>query len=281
MRKEERSMRVTNGKSFFVGIFVILALFCLAQDLLRAEIGENPESLKIENWVEARTVEAPWASPWHPNLTLQVSLDALWANSYSPTGKPVELCPSGQLDLALVDSFHLARIGDQTLRNSSSDFGPQRPSLESTGKYKSSDSIFTTTLLMTAALNIADYVLTSEALCYGGVVEGNPMMKNIVKDPYVFAAAKVGVSALNFYLMKNLYKKNRTLAWVLTTVTNFAMTYVVANNIRVLSDAKNITSFAQRPSGEFLFTHGQARGTLPFGSVRSCPCRFLSSGQDR
>ena len=274
-------MRVTYGKSFFVGIFVILTLFCLAQDLLRAEIGENRESLKIGNCAEARTVETPWASRWHLNLTFRASLDALRANSYSPTGKPVELCPSGQLDLALVDSFHLARVGDQTLRNSSSDFGPQRPSLESIGKYKSSDSIFTTTLLMNAALNIADYVLTRKALRYAGLAESNPMMKNIAKDPYVFAAVKVGVSALNFYMMKNLYKKNRTLAWVLTTVTNCAMTYVVANNIRVLSDAKNITSFARRPSGEFLFTHGQARGTLPFGSVRPGPCRFLSSGQGR
>ena len=281
MRKEERAMRVTYGKSFFVGIFVILTLFCLTQDLLRAEIGENPESLKIENCVEAWSVKIPWASPWHLNLTLRVSLDALRANSYSPTAKPVELCSSDQLDLALVDSFHLGRVGDQTLRNSSSDFGPQRPFLESIGKYKSSDSIFTTTLLMTIALNTADYVLTRKALRYAGVAEGNPMMKNIAKDPYVFAAVKVGVSALNFYLMKNLYKKNRTLAWVLTTVTNFAMTYVVAHNIRVLSDAKNITSFARRPSGEFLFTHGQARGALPFGSVKPCLCGFLSSGQDR
>ncbi|MGB2808652.1 MAG: four helix bundle protein, partial [Sedimentisphaerales bacterium] len=27
----------------------------------------------------------------------------------------------------------------------------------------------------------------------------------------------------------------------------------------------HFTSFARRPSGEFPFTHGQARGTLPFG----------------
>jgi hypothetical protein len=246
MHKKERAMRVKYGKSFFVGIFVILTLFCLTQDLLRAEIGENPESLKIGNCAEAQSVEIPWTSSWHPNLTLQVSLDALWANSYSPTGKPVELCSSDQLDLALVDSFHLARVGDQTLRNSSSDFGPQRSSLESIGKSKFSDSIFTTTLLMTAALNIADYVLTRESLRYDRVAEGNPMMKNIVKDPYVFAAAKVGVCALNFYLMKHLYKKNRTLAWVLTTVTNFAMTYVVANNIRVLSDAKSYSTRQSR-----------------------------------
>jgi hypothetical protein len=242
MRKEEKAMRITYGKSFFVGIFVILTLFCLAQDLLRAEIGENFESLKIENCVEARSVETSWASPWHLNLTLRTSLDALRANSHSPTGKPVELYSSGQLDLALIDSFHLAKVGGQTLRNSSSDFGPQRPSLESIRKFKFSDSIFTTTLLMTAALNIADYVLTREGLRYDGVAERNPMMKNIVKDPYVFAAVKLGVSALNFYLMKNLYKKNRILAWVLTTVTNCAMTYVVANNIRVLSDAKSYST---------------------------------------
>jgi len=88
--------------------------------------------------------------------------------------------------------------------------------------------------------------LARPLIANGRVAEGNPMMKNIVKDPYVFAAAKVGVSALNFYLMKHLYKKNRTLAWVLTTVTNFAMTYVVANNIRVLSDAKSYSTRQSR-----------------------------------
>jgi len=45
---------------------------------------------------------------------------------------------------------------------------------------------------MTAALNIADYALTREALRYGGVAEGNPMMKNIVKNTYIFAAVKRG-----------------------------------------------------------------------------------------
>jgi len=37
----------------------------------------------------------PRASPWH--FTVQSSLDALRAIAHSPTGKPVELCPSGKV----------------------------------------------------------------------------------------------------------------------------------------------------------------------------------------
>jgi hypothetical protein len=39
----------------------------------------------------------PRASPWH--FINQASLDALRAIAHSPTGKPVELCPSGDLEL--------------------------------------------------------------------------------------------------------------------------------------------------------------------------------------
>jgi hypothetical protein len=56
---------------------------------------------------------------------------------------------------------------------------------------------------MTAALNIADYALTREALRYGGVAEGNPMMKNIVKNTYIFAAVKRGPHLLILNYWRN------------------------------------------------------------------------------
>ena len=43
----------------------------------------------------------PRASPWH--FINQASLDALRAIAHSPTGKPVELCPSGDLELYQLD----------------------------------------------------------------------------------------------------------------------------------------------------------------------------------
>ena len=44
------------------------------------------------------------------------------------------------------------------------------------------------------ALNVGDFLSTSEALKYPGLAEGNPIMKPFVKNPYAFAAVKPGKS---------------------------------------------------------------------------------------
>jgi len=95
---------------------------------------------------------------------------------------------------------------------------------------------------MCVALNAADYFLTKEALRYNGVQEGNSALKGIVKDPLVFAAVKLGSTALNVYLLSTVYKKNKTLGWILTTVTNSVLGYVVAHNIDGLAKAKRLST---------------------------------------
>jgi len=112
------------------------------------------------------------------------------------------------------------------------------PSIDSFASYKDSsksrnleDSLFTASLMTTVALNVADYFTTMKALKYNNLQEANPLMAPVVKKPAAFAAVKVGVSALNFLMLKKLHKKNKTLAWVVSTVSNFALSYVVANNL--------------------------------------------------
>ena len=93
-------------------------------------------------------------------------------------------------------------------------------------------SLYTASLLTLTALNIADYVSTVRALQLPGLEEGNPIMRPFTKNMVVFGVVKLGVAALDFYLLKNIYKKNKTLGWVLSIVGNIAMSYVVSNNLR-------------------------------------------------
>lgn len=94
---------------------------------------------------------------------------------------------------------------------------------------------FTASLIAMTALNVADYISTRQALKYPGLSEGNPLMKPFVKNAVLFAAVKAGTTVLSVWGMKSLFKRDKTTAWILTTVSNFLLSYVVANNMRLVS----------------------------------------------
>lgn len=95
--------------------------------------------------------------------------------------------------------------------------------------------LFTASLVTLTALNLADYLSTRQALKNTGLVEGNPLMKPFVKNAFVFAAVKAGTTALSVWGMKSLFKRDKTTAWVMTTLSNFLLSYVVSNNMRLIS----------------------------------------------
>jgi hypothetical protein len=99
-------------------------------------------------------------------------------------------------------------------------------------------ALFDLNLVVLVALNVADYFSTREALKYPGLHEANPLMQPFVKSPAAFAAIKIGTTALTFWSMKALFKKNRTVAWVLTTASNVLMSYVVASNLQRIHQAR-------------------------------------------
>lgn len=103
------------------------------------------------------------------------------------------------------------------------------------GGYRLEKGFFTASLVAMTALNVADYFSTKQALKYPGLSEGNPLMKPFVKNAALFAAVKAGTTVLSVWGMKSLFKRDRTTAWVLTTVSNFLLSYVVANNMRLVS----------------------------------------------
>lgn len=99
-------------------------------------------------------------------------------------------------------------------------------------------ALFDANLVLMVGLNIADYISTREALKYPGLEETNPLMKPFVKNPAAFAAIKFGTTALSYWSMKAIFKKNRTVAWIMTTASNALLSYVVANNMRLIQGAR-------------------------------------------
>jgi hypothetical protein len=102
----------------------------------------------------------------------------------------------------------------------------------------SGKALFDANLAVMIGLNLADYISTREALKYPGLEETNPLMKPFVKNPAVFAAFKIGTTALSYWSMKVIFKKNKTVAWVMATASNVFLSYVVANNLRQIQAAR-------------------------------------------
>ncbi len=102
---------------------------------------------------------------------------------------------------------------------------------------------FTAALASTVLLHAADYYTTVNALKYSRLEEGNPFMKKIVNNQLLFGAIKLGVAGLQVTLLKGLYKKNKTLAWIVGTVMNVGLSCVVANNFSKTQKAKTCLGY--------------------------------------
>ncbi|MFW6137311.1 MAG: DUF5658 family protein [Candidatus Aminicenantaceae bacterium] len=105
-------------------------------------------------------------------------------------------------------------------------------------KHKWENTLFDATMIAHAALNIADYFSTREALKYPGLEEGNPLMKPFVKNDLAFAAVKIGLTAGNHLLMKKIHKENKTLAWIVSLTSNLLLSYVVVHNYNLIDQAR-------------------------------------------
>ena len=114
----------------------------------------------------------------------------------------------------------------------------QAPSLEIIPGSSFGNSMFTASLALNLVLNAGDYFTTREALRYPGTMEGNPLLKGIVKSPFAFAAFKLGATALSVYLLGSIYKKNKTLGWIMSMVANSVLAYAVVNNYRAIQIAR-------------------------------------------
>ncbi len=88
---------------------------------------------------------------------------------------------------------------------------------------------------MSAVLQGYDAYSTMTVLKHGGV-EANPMMKSITKNPAAFIGLKAGMTALSVVAAEKMWKNhNRVGAIATMIVSNSLMTFVAANNAKVLS----------------------------------------------
>jgi hypothetical protein len=110
----------------------------------------------------------------------------------------------------------------------------QRPFRDMFRGEKTERAFLNSTLLAMTALNVADYLSTKQALKIPGSYEGNPLMRPFVKNDFAFAAIKAGTTAATYFGMKKLFKRNKTMAWVLTTAASFVSSYAVYSNMRLV-----------------------------------------------
>lgn len=100
------------------------------------------------------------------------------------------------------------------------------------------NTVFNVNLAYLAALNVADYFTTREALKHEELAEANPIMRPFVGNDFAFAAVKAGLTAGSYLLLKGLYKKNKPLAWAASLVANLALSYFVVNNLRMIDSVR-------------------------------------------
>jgi hypothetical protein len=98
--------------------------------------------------------------------------------------------------------------------------------------------LFTASLASFAAMNVADFFLTREAMKYPSISETNPLIRPIVKNDFTFGLYKAGYIALNSYFLNRLHGSDKPLAWALSLASNLLISLAVSHNIQQLNKAK-------------------------------------------
>jgi len=170
-------------------------------------------------------------------FTLLVPLSLTLMGTEENAAKPEAISSAGAASFNLTAStlkhqLDLSAAKKQEFLTASRYFNTQNKSK------KIEAAFFTTSMVTLAALNVADYLTTMNALKHEGLVEGNPIMKPFVKREWAFAAIKIGLTTGNYLLLKNIHKKNKTLAWILSSAGNFIMSYIVARNLKMIDSLR-------------------------------------------
>ena len=86
------------------------------------------------------------------------------------------------------------------------------------------------------AMNYADFIGTTfvRSSCEHNFIELNPIMSFSVEKPMLGIVLVTGLSVLQYSLLGNLYKKNKTMAWITVAAITALKAYVLLHNIREL-----------------------------------------------
>ena len=93
---------------------------------------------------------------------------------------------------------------------------------------------FIITIFLFSALTVADIAITNDALARPGFREGNPFAAGYIQKPALLLPVFViGQGAASFSLAE-LWKSNRTVAWILILGLTAFKGYVIIHNLKVL-----------------------------------------------
>ena len=190
-------------------------------------------------------------------LFLVIGLGLLFNSSLTGEENPVENRTSQGLIVetqvtplitSLIDSDLLTLIQEEnfpknefnlTYQNARLNPDLYRSTKNPIGQNNLENTLYTSSLISFVALNVADYYSTVKGLKYEGVEEANLLMKPFTKNKVLFAAVKLGLTACNVHFMRKLHKKNKGLAWAFSLLANFAVSYVVVNNMKIIEQARS------------------------------------------
>lgn len=177
------------------------------------------------------------------NLKNGLSNQEFIINDISTTDLPSPLNLGSITDLNLFPpttrNFRQPRTADLAFQKQKKiNFDPQQYWRKRQKLDRIEGSLYTTSLVTLSLLNIADYFSTVKALKYDGLKEANPFMKPFTKNALLFAAVKAGLTIYNIHVLKKIHRKNKRLAWVISTIGNLALSYIVVHNIKITQKAQ-------------------------------------------
>jgi hypothetical protein len=101
------------------------------------------------------------------------------------------------------------------------------------------NTLFTASLVSFIGLNIADYVTTKKVLQQVGQEGVNPIYRPFTKNDYAFAIFKLGYTLMSCISLKSLHDTDKPMAWALSLISNFLVSYALAYNLEQLENSQN------------------------------------------
>ncbi|MGB9006143.1 MAG: hypothetical protein WCB96_10500 [Candidatus Aminicenantales bacterium] len=99
------------------------------------------------------------------------------------------------------------------------------------------NSLFTASLLSFVGLNIVDYLTTKKIVKELGLEAVSPLFRPLVKNDYAFAAFKIGLTLMSCLSFQSIHDTDKPMAWVLSLLSNFLVSYAVAYNLEQLENS--------------------------------------------
>jgi hypothetical protein len=100
------------------------------------------------------------------------------------------------------------------------------------------NSLFAASLLSFVGLNIVDYLTTQKIVGELGAEAVSPLFRPLVKNEYAFAVFKIGLTLMSCLSLQSLHDTDKPMAWVLSLLSNFLMSYAVAYNLEQLENSR-------------------------------------------